>query len=228
MSIRCVCFDLDDTLWDCEAVISRAEQQLYQWLTVHQPRISERYSPAELINSRISFTRQNPELHYDLGKLRRSWLSELAAEAELETDWVEAAFEHFLQARNQVDFFPGVLEQLQQLRQENYILGSITNGNADVHSVGLGDIFHFSHNSASAGVSKPHPAIFEQALEISGLQSHQMVYVGDDPEKDIIGASSAGLRTIWYNPFRRELSRAATPDAIMTSFNQLAFIVRTL
>jgi putative hydrolase of the HAD superfamily len=227
MSIRCVCFDLDDTLWDCKSVITHAEQQLYQWLSVNQPQISTRYTAEELIHSRISYTRQHPELHHDLGALRRNWLKTLATETALAQDWVEDAFEHFLQARNEVEFFPGVFEQLHLLKQD-YLLGSITNGNADVHRVGLGELFHFSHNSATAGVSKPHPAIFEQALEIAGIEPQQMVYVGDDPERDIIGASRAGLRTIWYNPSRQELSAEATPDAVMESFNELAKLVRSL
>lgn len=227
MSIRCVCFDLDDTLWDCNSVIKHAEQQLYQWIAIHQPAIGQRYSAATLLASRISYTQQHPELHHDLGELRWRWLNTLADETGLATDWVDDAFRHFLQARNEVKFFPDVLEQLHLLKSD-YMLGSITNGNADIKRVGLGDLFHFSHNSAAAGVSKPEPAIFAQTLEMTGLEPHQMVYVGDDLEKDIIGANRAGLRTIWYNPLQRELDEEANPDAIMVSFAELAKLVRSL
>ena len=227
MSIRCVCFDLDDTLWDCNSVITHAEQQLYQWLATHQPAIGQRYSAETLLASRVSYTQQHIELHHDLGELRRNWLSALADEAALTTDWVDDAFQHFLQARNEVKFFPDVLEQLHRLKQD-YKLGSITNGNADIVSVGLDELFDFSHNSAAAGVSKPEPAIFTQTLEMTGLEPHQMVYVGDDLEKDIIGANRVGLRTIWYNPSRRELSDGASPDAIMASFAELTNLVRSL
>lgn len=227
MSIRCVCFDLDDTLWDCASVISHAERQLYQWLATHQAPIGMRYSAETLLASRVSYTRQHPELHHDLGELRRQWLTTLAAEVNIGTDWVGDAFDHFLQARNEVKFFPHVLEQLHLLKQD-YTLGSITNGNADISRVGLSDLFSFSHNSAAAGVSKPDPAIFAQTLEMTGLQPHQMVYVGDDQVRDVIAANRAGLRTIWYNPHQRELAKDANPDAIMASFAELADLVRSL
>ncbi|PIE00038.1 MAG: haloacid dehalogenase [Thiothrix nivea] len=227
MPVRCVCFDLDDTLWDCRSVITAAEQQLYHWLSCHQPDMVSHYTVQTFTESRIHYTRQHPELHHDLGQLRLNWLQSLAAETETGQDWVNEAFECFLTARNRVEFFPNVLEQLHQLQQD-YLLGSITNGNADIHRVGLGTLFQFSHNSATAGVSKPDPLIFEQAVTMAGVKPEEMVYVGDDPEKDIMGASRAGLRTIWYNPSRQALSEEANPDAIMESFNELVKLVHSL
>ena len=41
MSIECITFDLDDTLWDVEPVILRAEELFYQWLSQHCPRITQ-------------------------------------------------------------------------------------------------------------------------------------------------------------------------------------------
>ncbi|MGC1952714.1 MAG: hypothetical protein WA970_09110, partial [Gammaproteobacteria bacterium] len=35
MTVKCITFDLDDTLWDCESVLMRAETVLYQWLAEH-------------------------------------------------------------------------------------------------------------------------------------------------------------------------------------------------
>ena len=32
MTIRCIAFDLDDTLWACKPVIEHAEQRFYAWL----------------------------------------------------------------------------------------------------------------------------------------------------------------------------------------------------
>ncbi|MEZ5449228.1 MAG: HAD family hydrolase [Thiolinea sp.] len=227
MTIRCVAFDLDDTLWDCKTVIDHAEHQLYQWLQTHQPRIADHHSLTTLIGSRVEHVSRYPELHHDLGALRKQWLASLADEFGLERDWVEPAFAHFLEARNQVELFPGVLEALQELKQV-FSLGVITNGNADVERIGLGHLFDFAHSSAAAGAAKPDPLIFAQAVAMAGVAAHEMVYVGDDPEKDIIGAQQAGLRTIWYNPLRRELSNGVNPDAIMTNFNEIARLVQSL
>jgi len=226
-SIRCIAFDLDDTFWDCKSVIDHAEQQLYQWLEAHHPIITQRYTSQELVSARGKFMRKRPELHHDLGKLRILWLEELAGSFDLNTDWVNTAFEHFLQARNQVELFPNVETALQQLSKQ-YKLGVITNGNAEIDRVGLSHLFDFSHSSAAAGVAKPEPLIFQQALTMAEAKPHEMVYVGDDPEKDIIGANHAGLRTIWFNPSHREWREAVKPDAVMTNFSEIDRLLQSL
>ena len=229
MPIRCIAFDLDDTFWDCKSVIDHAEQQLYQWLDEHHPVITQHYTLPALVASRGTFMRDYPELHHDLGKLRILWLHHLAKNFDLSTDWIDTAFEHFLVARNQVTLFPGVTESLEQLAKQ-FKLGVITNGNAEIDRVGLGHLFDFFHSSAAAGVAKPDPVIFEQALEMAGVQAHEMVYVGDDPEKDIIGANHVGLRTIWFNPLQREWkgSSTITPDAVMTNFSEVVKLTQSL
>ena len=63
---------------------------------------------------------------------------------------------------------------------------------------------------------------------MAGIEAEEMVYVGDDPEKDIIGANHVGLRTIWFNPAHREWSAAVKPDAIMTNFHEIVTIVQSL
>lgn len=227
MPIRCIAFDLDDTFWDCKSVIDHAETQLYHWLREHQPVIAENYSQQNLVDARVKFMRDKPELHHDLGQLRILWLKALAQEFTLPVDWVDPAFEHFLTARNQVVLFPEVEGALEQLSSQ-YILGVITNGNAEIHRVGLGHLFAFAHSSAAAGVAKPEPLIFQQALEMANVQAHEMVYIGDDPEKDVIGANRAGLRTIWFNPSQREWSEDVKPDAIMTNFSEVVRLIQSL
>ena len=63
---------------------------------------------------------------------------------------------------------------------------------------------------------------------MAGLEPHEIVYVGDDPEKDIIGADRVGLRTIWFNPSQREREEGVNPDAIMTNFDEIVRLVQSL
>lgn len=228
MTIRCIAFDLDDTLWDCQSVLEHAEQTMFRWLQVYYPAVSQAYpSLASLVASRIAYVEQYPELHHDLTLLRTRWLEQLFTENAYDPASAEQAFQVFWQARNQVQFFPEVLPSLERLAQ-SYALGVITNGNADVHHIGIGHLFEFALSSAKAGVSKPHPAIFQQALNAMQIEPHQMVYVGDDPEKDVIGAQQVGLRTIWFNAQQRELPLGLKPDAIMTNFAEIEALLKLL
>lgn len=227
MTIRCIAFDLDDTLWACRPVIERAEQRFYAWLETHYPRITERHTPGELIKKRINYMQQYPELQYNLTRLRKDWLTALAQEHEYPLTLVEPGFEVFWLARNEVSFFDGTLEVLHRLA-ERFMLGVISNGNASVHHIGVGHLFRFAHSAAEAGVAKPHPDIFRQALENVGILPHQAVYVGDDPIRDIQGAANAGLRTVWFNPGGEDWPGGQEPDAVINNLVQLEAVITTL
>ena len=50
--------------------------------------------------------------------------------------------------------------------------------------------------SARVGYQKPHPAIFEHALELLGVDAREAVHVGDDPQADVVGARRAGIEPV--------------------------------
>lgn len=50
--------------------------------------------------------------------------------------------------------------------------------------------------SAEAGVRKPAPAIFEQALELAGVRPEQAIHVGDSLDEDVAGARGAGIEPV--------------------------------
>ena len=52
---------------------------------------------------------------------------------------------------------------------------------------------------ASAGASKPDPAIFEYALELAGCSAARALHVGDSLEEDVNGARAAGIEAVWLN-----------------------------
>ncbi len=54
-------------------------------------------------------------------------------------------------------------------------------------------------SSEAVGHEKPHPFIFMQALEKLNLQSHQVCMIGDNFEKDVLGARNVGIDAIWIN-----------------------------
>ena len=228
MTIRCIAFDLDDTVWACKPVIVHAEQRFYTWLQTHYPRITTAYTPEELVKKRMNYMQQYPELHYNLTRLRKDWLATLAIEHAYPAEHlVEQGFEVFWLARNEVTFFEGALTVLEAL-SARFLLGVISNGNASVHHIGVGHLFQFVHSAAQAGVAKPHPAIFQQALAQVDILPHQAVYVGDDPLRDIQGAAGAGWRTVWFNPARQAWSGGQAPDAVIDNLAQLEAVVARL
>ena len=47
--------------------------------------------------------------------------------------------------------------------------------------------------SSEIGCEKPHPGIFQQALDVMGVEAGRCLHVGDDPERDWAGAATAGI-----------------------------------
>ena len=67
--------------------------------------------------------------------------------------------------------------------------------------------------SSEVGKRKPHPAIFERALDEVGCAPDQAIFVGDRLDTDVIGASRAGMTTIQALWFRADDVRVdAEPD----------------
>lgn len=52
--------------------------------------------------------------------------------------------------------------------------------------------------SGELGWRKPHRLIFETALERLGVSADQALFVGDNFEMDVLGASQAGIAAVWY------------------------------
>ncbi len=111
----------------------------------------------------------------------------------------EAGFAVYLAARQQVTLFDDVHPTLEQLA-DRYTLGVLTNGNADVQTIGLADYFRFALNAEQLGVGKPDPTPFREALRLTGIPAEATVHVGDNPVDDVQGAQRAGIRAVWFNP----------------------------
>lgn len=220
MTVKCITFDLDDTLWDCEPALMRAEAVLYQWLARNYPRVAARYSQAELTAHRKCYISHYPELQHDITLLRKRWLASILAEDGYGQEFVEAGFKHFWLARNEVALFEGVVQILTAF-QGVYRMGAITNGNADVHHIGIGHYFDFVVTAAEAGAAKPDARIFQLALAKGQVHAQETVHIGDDPRRDVIGAGAVGMRTVWVNPHQHAWGAGKMPDAVIESLDQL-------
>jgi len=196
--IRAVAFDLDNTLWDVDPVLARAEERWLQWLRENCPRIPERLSLEQMRTARMQLAAREPHKAHDFTYLRIASLAQHARECGYDESIAEAAFEIFITARNQLDLFADVRPGLHRLRAR-YALATLSNGNADLGRIGLADLFSVSLNARSVGAAKPDRRCFERLVEDLQLEPQEVIYVGDDPLLDVEAARAAGLATAWMN-----------------------------
>lgn len=120
---------------------------------------------------------------------------------------------------------------LQALREQGYQLGLISNANDDRDVEILVDInqlrqyFDLVLISAAVGLRKPHPQLFDIALDHYGVNPARAVMVGDTLNADILGAHHAGMKGIWItrraaDPRPGELEEIR-PDAVINTLAEL-------
>ena len=229
MSIKLITFDLDDTLWDVAPVMHGAEAALRDWLAAEAPRLGA--VPVEhLWAVRSRLLDAEPMLKHRLSELRRRILFHALEDAgyphsEAQT-LAEAGFQVFLSARHQVELFTEVHPTLEALA-ERFMLGVITNGNADVRRLGLSDYFQFALCAEELGIGKPDPKPFTEALKRAGIAAEHAVHIGDHPSDDIAGAQAAGMRAIWFNPQGKAWEADNTPDGQIRSLVELPTLLHS-
>lgn len=201
--IKLVTFDLDNTLWETDNTIRRAEADMRDALNRRVPEFSERFDFQATLALREQIVADTPEIAHDVSSLRTEVLFRAARECGCGEDdaraYAEEAFEVFLHARHLVSYLDGALDLLETLKPR-YILVSLTNGNADFLRLGLDRYFAFGLTAADVGAMKPHRAMFDAALERAGIAANDAVHIGDQPIDDVQGAKNVGMHTIWFNP----------------------------
>ncbi len=200
--IKLVTFDLDDTLWDAGPILRAAEEKQFDWIQQQVPEFSNKIQRSELNGIRKQLVQQNPLLKHNLTDLRRTILATALQQIGLDKSSAESlahqAVEVFLQGRHDVSYFNHTFEVLKILSSQ-YTLAALSNGNADVKRLEIGQYFSFSYSSADVGTGKPAPDMFLAALKHLNIQAEEAVHVGDHPENDIRAAAQAGLGAIWLN-----------------------------
>ena len=198
-SIQAISLDLDDTLWPIGPIMVRAEAVLQQFLHEHaQATATLCKEPGALMRIRQQLQAERPEWSHDLSALRRESIRRALHQAGDDPALAEPAFEAFFAARHQVDLYDDAQETLSFL-SASYPLVALSNGNADVHRVGLGTYFRAAVSAQGFGVAKPDPRIFHEAAARVGVPTQAVLHIGDDAHLDVVGAREAGMQCVWIN-----------------------------
>ena len=231
LSIRVITFDLDNTLWDVEPTLIKAEEVQQAWLLEHRPGAVEAFDHDALWEFKKSVWKRHPQLLHHVSQMRTQMLYELQIAAgypEHEArSGAQQAFDIFLQQRHQVKLYEEALTVLEQLAQR-YTLGALTNGNADIYKTDAAEYFDFAFLAEDIGSSKPHPDMFHAALQQTGVSAGEIVHVGDDPEHDIRGAREVGMSTVWMNSRGKAWPGGEKADREIDNLQQLPAAIISL
>ncbi len=227
-TIGAVLFDIDGTLYDFEHDTAHAFRNAADWARTENPQLA-----LEL-----------PETNFRRAQVLTS--QNLGASGAGPWEWRVHMFSQLLQTEGIVDqqlaegmarqygywrgrearLFPGVLRTLRKLRSAKVPLGVITNGNSDLEQAGLGGYFRFVLRAWDLHLEKPDPRIFTHAIELLGVAADQILFVGDSPHTDIVGAKAVGMRGAWVNRLGARLPLGVpVPDYVIAEVDELLLIL---
>ena len=120
------------------------------------------------------------------------------------------------------------IEVLHQLRK-THRLGIISNiwSKKDIFlkefdKIGIRDLFDIIVFSSDYGWIKPSTKLLNKAIDFFDVEREKIVYIGDHIMRDVGGAKTAGLSTVWINRRGRQLNEnMAIPDLIIRDLQEL-------
>jgi FMN phosphatase YigB (HAD superfamily) len=95
-------------------------------------------------------------------------------------------------------------------------------GHEVLADTGVADLFEAVVISADVRLRKPDRRIFEHMRELLKLEPHQILFVGDTPRDDVLGATEAGMKTVWISKGEPRIPEGIPdPDFIITDLSDL-------
>jgi putative hydrolase of the HAD superfamily len=138
--------------------------------------------------------------------------------------------EFIIARRKEQRLMPKSREVVEELSKK-FKLGLLTNGAPDLQreklrASGLEDFFSAIVISGEHGIGKPKPAIFQKLLQLLSIKPEEAVMIGNSLERDIAGAQTVGIPSIWISVPGAEESADVKPDASITELKELIPLVK--
>ena len=223
--IRAVTFDLDDTLYDFQACMTRSTGAVVRELCRRSPAAA---ATATLERFHACWGEAAGEAQarggvVDWPEVRRRSIALLLTECGVEGDGglVEELTDLYFRERHSATSpFADAAAALPLLAQR-LPLGIISNANTRLASLGLEAYFQAVITPSAAGCSKPAPAIFHHAAAALGCAPAELLHVGDHWEHDVVGASGAGCQAAWYCRGAPAAPQGEVPHVVVQDHQQL-------
>jgi HAD superfamily hydrolase (TIGR01509 family) len=219
MGVDAVLFDLDDTLHDRSAAFCRWATEFVE-TRLRMPGTGERQSAVEwLIAADENGYCSRPEFAARVKARFPDIVSEPVEEFVL-------SFQLGLVSK--IELAEGAELLLDALSARSVPWGIVTNGTTrqqtrKIARLGLADRAACVLISEAFGAKKPHAEIFLAAAQKIGAEPGSILFVGDHPVNDILGAQAAGMRTAWLR-LGRDWPREhadTRPDLILEGLAEL-------
>ena len=135
---------------------------------------------------------------------------------------------YYMEVYSERKLYPEVISVLNSLKSIGVRMGVVSNTTNprfmkenEMQAVGLVPFFDFAIYSSDTPYRKPHPSIFQLAIESLKMKPEEILFVGDNISLDIVGAQNVGMKSAWINRGRKNNSIDGEPDYELHSLTDL-------
>lgn len=204
-NIKGMLLDLDNTFYPYEECHAAAFNNVFKTLESHKiisdrSKYKEAYKKAQ---KRLKTTTKNQAASHNRVLYFQLLLEDLNIfSPKLVLELYEAYWGSFL---NKMQLFPYFKLMISIAREKNIKIVIVTDltayiQNRKILKLGLIDEIDYMVTSEEAGAEKPTPIMFELALKKIGLSATDVIFIGDNFNKDIEGAHNLGITPYWFKP----------------------------
>lgn len=210
--IKTVIFDMDGVIVDTEPVHYYAYQQHFYHLEIEVSDVVY-----------ASFTGNSTKNVYQ--KLKEAF--RLEHEIEDLVNHKRQLFNNAFDTKEDLDLLPGVRQLIEDLHSNGIQLILASSASKVTISrvfnrFGLHQYFTHIVSGEDFPKSKPDPAIFVKAAELSGDEKHECIVI-EDSTNGVKAAKAAGLYCVGYNSAHSKMQELAEADVVISDFNELDF-----
>lgn len=205
--IKCVLFDLDETLFDRRQTLQLFLPDQFQRFKADLGAVGEQAWVAAFLSGDNRGKRPKRELYPQL-------LERFDGRADIAQRLVE---DYYARSAAKAVSMPGMGAVLSALKTRGIKIGIITNGETRLqtktfNALNLPDQVDEILISEQEGCRKPDREIFERALDRLSAPAAHCLFVGDDARSDVLGAAGASLQTAWFNRDQRRWPEDLGPN----------------
>lgn len=209
MKIQHIFFDLDNTLWDHRKNAYLTLKEIFKKEKVSerfQLEFEEFHTEYFTINERLWEQIRDGEIDKEYLRKHRFYDSFLFFGID-DFDLAQTFENNFLDViLNYNDLVEGTFELLEYLSEKKYKLHILSNGFKEVtyqkcELSGIKNYFETITSADEINIRKPHPEVYEYALNKANAKKEESIMIGDDWIADVEGGKSFGLKVVFFDVF---------------------------
>ncbi len=217
LNFKGVAFDLDDTLIDRKKAFDKLCLRF-----VNDFECFSNFSEQEALDYFWGLNSYNSfDINFGLTEIKKRF-------PNFDLNYQEFYDYYYKNMSEVIEPYDGVKEFLDKLIEKKLNFGIVTNGShyqyEKINNTGLQDKYNFVIASEIFGHSKPKKEIYIETIRQLNLtleDVENVLFIGDNPYTDIIGAQSIGMLTAWISMGREYPKNLDPPDYIIENFKEL-------